>query len=357
VSKWIVKLLGTQYSRRFRELQIDGPTLMELTEDDLAGELKIENSIRRKKLLGHLRAFKMRRALIEQNAQEGRKPSMVRSSSVGNASIASRQGERFDEDLTAEQRLYASIAASMSASGLQSTRSTASPPRSSGRSTPRTPAIQEHRSVSRSSTVATTISAFSTMSTQSGVQSSGHSDAELPKSSSRRSLWPEDAAKLEVNDKLALFGLTAPCSPRSGQVSTSSPRGISSPQAGPLSVSSLQGIAFNPAGKVKPPPLPPVAGPATANAGPLPATGGPGPATYNHEGSAMARSRHAIISNSPRNTAQFLIAPSAKFSSNWECMGASQPQSKVKGGVIGGASRFSRNSPSLAPCPSFLMKP
>jgi len=72
VSEWIDLLLGDGMGESFRRNKVDGPTLLELTEDDLRVCLEIGNPLHRQKIMGHVRVFQMRRARLAQHAARRR---------------------------------------------------------------------------------------------------------------------------------------------------------------------------------------------------------------------------------------------------------------------------------------------
>lgn len=72
VGDWIDLLLGEGIGEPFRRNTVDGPTLLELTEDDLRVSLEMGNALHRQKILGHVRVFQMRRARLAQHAARRR---------------------------------------------------------------------------------------------------------------------------------------------------------------------------------------------------------------------------------------------------------------------------------------------
>lgn len=71
VAKWVDQLLGESLGTPFREMNIDGPTLLELNDSDFQS-LLITNRLHRQKLIGHVKLFQMRRALLAQVADRRR---------------------------------------------------------------------------------------------------------------------------------------------------------------------------------------------------------------------------------------------------------------------------------------------
>lgn len=67
VATWIESLLGPPFGSPFLEKHVDGPTLLELSEEDIT-YLGIDDSIQRKKVVGHIRVMRMRRARFELEA-------------------------------------------------------------------------------------------------------------------------------------------------------------------------------------------------------------------------------------------------------------------------------------------------
>lgn len=297
VANWVESLLGAPYSIRFLEKKIDGPTLLELSEDDLRTELGMEDSIHRKKILGHLRLFRTRRARYEQNSG-----SEAGSVPTGRASAGSPRKQGLlpdgttDEYLDVEEGINASINATLAKWPTKtSSRSDLAPTPPFpgmrgplGSSTPPCPP----RTLTKTASAATSISSANSLS-QDGF------GAGLSRRSQRQS--------------------------SSGRMS---PR---APQSAPTI--SSRGISFTTAPKRH-----------------APRGGDPGPATYYVQSPRVAdRSKYATIGKSARNTQEFLIAPGAEFgASAWECAGASKLPKKVTGGVFGTAARFSRGSPSIA---------
>lgn len=63
VSRWVATALDLpQYAENFRLHEVDGPTLLELTEETLENPLGIAEPLRRKKILGHIKLLKIRSA-------------------------------------------------------------------------------------------------------------------------------------------------------------------------------------------------------------------------------------------------------------------------------------------------------
>lgn len=73
VGDWIDLLLGESLGESFRINKVDGPTLLELTDEDLQASLGIMNPLHRQKILGHVRVFQMRRARLAQHAARARR--------------------------------------------------------------------------------------------------------------------------------------------------------------------------------------------------------------------------------------------------------------------------------------------
>lgn len=72
VGDWVDLLLGSPLGEAFRLNKVDGPTLLELTDDDLRVSLGITNALHRQKILGHVRVFQLRRARLAQHAARAR---------------------------------------------------------------------------------------------------------------------------------------------------------------------------------------------------------------------------------------------------------------------------------------------
>lgn len=66
VGDWVDMLCGDQLGAAFRQNKVDGPTLLELTDDDLRTLLGVANPIQRSKILGHVHVFQMRRTRLVQ---------------------------------------------------------------------------------------------------------------------------------------------------------------------------------------------------------------------------------------------------------------------------------------------------
>lgn len=58
VAKWVDDLLGIQIGVQFRENQVDGPTLLELRDEDLRGLLGVQSALHRHKILLHTMIFR-----------------------------------------------------------------------------------------------------------------------------------------------------------------------------------------------------------------------------------------------------------------------------------------------------------
>jgi len=66
VAEW-VESLGVPAGEAFRQAGVDGPTLLELTEDELQGCLGVENPIHRKKIMGHTKVLRIKRQRLFQS--------------------------------------------------------------------------------------------------------------------------------------------------------------------------------------------------------------------------------------------------------------------------------------------------
>lgn len=313
VANWVDTLLGSPHSARFVEKKIDGPTLLELSEEDLRVELGLEDAIHRKKLLGHIRLFRTHRARFEQKPGGGAEAHAAPASRVSSGAPRNRllPDGTTDEYLDVEDGINASIHATLGmwpgtsktnsrsdlaptppVPGMRGIRGSATPP---GPPPPKT--------LSKTASAATSISMASAGSLSQDGYSSGYP--------SRHSMG----------------------SSRGGQgqrpTSRTSPRG----NPGAPTMSPSRGVSFTTAAKK------PVQR--------FTDRCEPGPATYHVQSPRISdRARFATIGNSPRNTSEFLISPSAEFGSNWESGAGltSRARGRVKGGVIGTATRFSRTS-------------
>mmetsp|Transcript_18918 Transcript_18918/g.52085 ORF Transcript_18918/g.52085 Transcript_18918/m.52085 type:complete len:381 (+) Transcript_18918:81-1223(+) len=72
VGNWVDALCGDAQGAPFRQHKIDGPTLLELTENDLQTILGVANSLNRSKIMGHLRVFQIRRERLMQQVSRRR---------------------------------------------------------------------------------------------------------------------------------------------------------------------------------------------------------------------------------------------------------------------------------------------
>eukprot|EP00747_Dinoflagellata_sp_TGD_P188704 gnl/TRDRNA2_/TRDRNA2_48064_c0_seq1.p1 gnl/TRDRNA2_/TRDRNA2_48064_c0~~gnl/TRDRNA2_/TRDRNA2_48064_c0_seq1.p1 ORF type:complete len:459 (+),score=54.32 gnl/TRDRNA2_/TRDRNA2_48064_c0_seq1:119-1495(+) len=59
VGDWVEELIGKPFDLPFRENMVDGPTLIELTDNDLRSLLGVANRLHRQKILGHIRVYQM----------------------------------------------------------------------------------------------------------------------------------------------------------------------------------------------------------------------------------------------------------------------------------------------------------
>lgn len=72
VGKWVDGLLGPGRGEPFRRHEVDGPTLLGLTDSELREPLGFADPLQRAKLLGHLRAFQVRRVRLARKAARQR---------------------------------------------------------------------------------------------------------------------------------------------------------------------------------------------------------------------------------------------------------------------------------------------
>lgn len=74
VGEWVDNLLEVGAGEAFRRHKIDGPTLLGLSEAELREPLGFTDAMQRAKLLGHLRAFQVRRARVVRKAARHSQP-------------------------------------------------------------------------------------------------------------------------------------------------------------------------------------------------------------------------------------------------------------------------------------------
>lgn len=77
VSSWVRGHLGLPYGDIFVQNRIDGPTLLELTDQDLNDYLEIWNPLHRKKLLAHTKLLRKSLPLLEEAKGNGFDPGIV----------------------------------------------------------------------------------------------------------------------------------------------------------------------------------------------------------------------------------------------------------------------------------------
>lgn len=255
VSRWVATVLELpQYADAFRQHEVDGPTLLELTEETLKDPLRVDDSLKRKKILGHINVLKIRGITEEEVPQPGRwtpPPSRARKQAPRPAS---------SEPRTPPRSAGAGAAAAAAATAAAAARGNLSALR----------ARRQRTGTSASST--RTPRSASTSSARSADGSVGVSTRSLGEEGSLYSDYMNSNPKITAG-LTSNFGLDSPSYSRLGSFSHSSSK-----------------LVF----------------PGTSSA-----TNVPGPASYDVHGEVADKVRRssprAVMGRSPRNTTEFMI--------------------------------------------------
>lgn len=307
VGNWIENSLGVPHGITFKEKQIDGPTLLELEDDDLRRELGVSDPIHRKKITGHIKVLRIRRLrLAQMSSKQQANHSTTNGRDTDRKRPQSARGPSLDED---------SFKGGDTSGRSESARPARKSSGNSDRYMPPSPQAQA-RTLSRDHSMASSIG--------------NRSDETCGSNRYSRYINPSQQSTRGLS---SCFGLDSPSYSVRGSF--------------PMAERSGVGISFDEKSRDRRNPH---------------RDGGPGPATYAAETITSAerfspgypwspRAPKATIGNSSRDTSEFIIAPGTQPGSG-KCYAMHKSMSKVKGGVIGSANRWHYNNGRPTPGPS-----
>lgn len=301
VGDWVDALLGESCGAPFRVHRVDGPTLLELSDEDLQSPLGVTSSLHRKKLLGHIRVFRLKRARMAQVSGRQRWGAST-SPGRGPAESELHHNEVFG------------LAASPSMPGFYGGYPAAP---DNGGMPPYMQAGSRRPHVKRSASYPERRRQYG------GAFLSGRTPAEVSSASGDSSHREDEQGRLPLSGRFSRY--MNPSKPST--VGLTSSFGLDSPSY------SLRGSW------------------ATAPSRPRDENGVPGPCAYHVEnlhGYKSAAPR-ATIGSSPRDTSEYLVNGSSSSLNAGKQL--ERADRRVKGGVIGRSSRWGSNSGRNTPGP------